>query len=292
LSELSHRSIGIFDSGIGGLTVFREISKILPREDLVYLGDTARVPYGTKSAATVTRYAIQNVRFLLKEDVKLIVVACNTASAFAVEALQKEFSIPILGVIEPGVAGALRIGGAASPDTPKPPSGSFELAKPDSHSRQLKICVIGTEGTIASEAYTKALHRRDPSVRVSGVACPLFVPLVEEGWWENEITQQIARHYLNETLDRGLDAMILGCTHYPLLKSTLRKVVGERVALVDSAEETARETALLLDKRGLLRESSARPTHRFFVTDSPERFQRVGSMLLGETLLNVRHVEI
>jgi len=268
---VSRSPIGIFDSGIGGLTVFKEIARLLPDEDLVYLGDTARVPYGTKSAATVTRYAIQNVRFLLRENVKLIVVACNTASAFALEAVRQEFSVPVLGVIEPGVAGALR-----------------SVAEKPSK----RIVVIGTEGTIASEAYVRALKRCDASVTVQGVACPLFVPLVEEGWWETEVTEKIAHMYLDQTLKSGVDAMILGCTHYPLLKRTLRRVVGPEVALVDSAEETARETALLLEKSGLRNPAGIAPVHKFCVTDSPKRFQHIGSMILERTLSNAYHVEI
>lgn len=268
---MSRRPIGIFDSGIGGLTVFKEIAKILPNEDLVYLGDTARVPYGTKSAATVTRYAVQNVRFLLREDVKLVVVACNTASAFALDALRREFDLPLLGVIDPGVAGALR---SVSTKNPK------------------RILVIGTEGTIASEAYGRALRQRDASVDAKGVACPLFVPLVEEGWWDNEITEKVARAYLDESMKSGLDTVILGCTHYPLLKTALRRVVGPRVSLVDSAEETAREVSLLLEKEGIKNPAGGPPSHKFYVTDSPERFQRVGSMILERTLANAQHVEI
>lgn len=268
---MPQRPIGIFDSGIGGLTVFREIAKLLPSEDLIYLGDTARVPYGTKSASTVTRYAIQNTRFLLQEGVKLVVVACNTASAFALEEIQKQFSIPILGVIDPGVTGALR----AVKDTKSP-----------------RICIIGTEGTVASGAYTRNLLQKNPSAAASAVACPLFVPLVEEGWWNHEVTEQIARTYLNETLKSGLDALILGCTHYPLLKETLRKVAGDSVRLVDSAEETARETANLLEGRGLLRRDTDSPSRKFCVTDSPERFRRIGSMIVGQAIENVHHVEI
>lgn len=268
---MPHRPIGIFDSGIGGLTVFREIAKILPHEDLIYLGDTARVPYGTKSAATVTRYAIQNVRFLLQENVKIVVVACNTASAFALDALRGQFSIPILGVIDPGVAGALRA---------------------VSKKRIKRIAVIGTEGTIASEAYSRKLREREPSTSITGAACPLFVPLVEEGWWNHDVTEQVGRVYLKEPLARGLDALILGCTHYPLLKTMLRKVAGDHVVLVDSAEETARETASLLDAHGILREAGANPVRKFFVTDSPERFQRVGKLILGREMTDVHHVEI
>jgi glutamate racemase len=268
---VSHRPIGIFDSGIGGLTVFREISKILPHEDLIYLGDTARVPYGTKSAATVTRYAIQNLKFLLQENIKLAVVACNTASAFALDELRGQFSIPLLGVIEPGVSGALR---AVSKRPTK------------------NICVIGTEGTIASEAYARKLREREPAANVSGVPCPLFVPLVEEGWWDHRITEQVARIYLKDALARGLDSLILGCTHYPLLKQTLRQIVGPETVLVDSAEETAREAAALLDSHDLKRGANDRPLRNFFVTDSPERFRKLGRMILAQELTNVHHVEI
>ncbi|HSA60543.1 MAG TPA: glutamate racemase [bacterium] len=268
---MPQRPIGIFDSGIGGLTVFREIAKILPHEDLIYLGDTARVPYGTKSASTVTRYAFQNVRFLLQERVKIVVVACNTASAFALEPLQKEFPIPILGVIEPGVSGALRAVATKA---------------------KRRVGVIGTEGTIASRAYSKSLERQDADLSVKSAACPLFVPLVEEGWWDNDVAESVARVHLRDLLAEGLDALILGCTHYPLLKKTLRRVAGDGITLVDSAEETARETASLLAARGLARASHPEPIRKFFVTDSPERFQRVGQRILGRELTNIHHVEI
>lgn len=265
---MSRRPIGIFDSGIGGLTVFKEISRILPREDLLYLGDTARVPYGTKSAETVRRYALQNVRFLLKEDVKMVIVACNTASAFALEELQKEFSIPILGVVEPGVEGALRT------------------------SRSKRIGVIGTEGTVSSSAYAKHLLRSDSSIFVTSSPCPLFVPLVEEGWWEGEVTEEIVRLYLKDMLKQEIDTLILGCTHYPLLKNTLQKVIGPHVALIDSAEETARIASLLLARQNLMRAENRNPRREFFVTDSPERFRRLGHLFLNEPLKDVRHVEI
>lgn len=267
---MSRQPIGIFDSGIGGLTVFREIAKLLPHEDLIYLGDTARVPYGTKSPSTVTRYALQNTRFLLSEGVKLVVVACNTASAFALTEIQGQFAIPILGVIEPGVTGALR----SVSDNPSP-----------------HVCVIGTEGTIASGVYTQSLVKQNSAVRAAGVACPLFVPLVEEGWWNHEVTEQVARTYLDTILKGPLDALILGCTHYPLLKETLRKVVGPRTALVDSAEETARVVGRLLKEKDLLAPART-ASHKFCVTDSPERFRRIGSMIVGQAIENVHHVEI
>ena len=265
---MSSHPIGIFDSGIGGLTVFREIARILPNESLLYLGDTARVPYGTKSAATVLRYALQNVRFLLEKNVKMVVVACNTASAFALEEVQKQFTIPVIGVIEPGVAGALK------------------------SSSSKRIGIIGTEGTIASSAYSRSILSKDPSSFVTSAACPLFVPLVEEGWWETSITEEIAQTYLGEMLKARIDTLILGCTHYPLLKRTLRKVAGETVTLIDSAEETARAASALLTEKNLMAKENRNPRREFFVTDSPERFQKMADLFLKQDLRDVHHVEI
>lgn len=277
---MPQRPIGIFDSGIGGLTVFKEIDRLLPNEDLVYLGDTARVPYGTKSAETVRRYAAQIVHFLLKKNVKMVVVACNTASAYAVKALRDEFSIPIVGVIEPGVTGALRT------------VGSFEPAKPDSHSRPLRIAVIGTEGTIASGAYAEEFQRQKPGLSIVGASCPLFVPLVEEGWLEGEVTEQIANFYLKDLLARNVNTLILGCTHYPMLKKTIKKVAGPGVSLIDSAEETARTVSDTLLETGLKRERNPARRLQFFVTDSPERFRKLGQLFLNQPLEDVHHVEI
>ncbi len=265
---MPRRPIAIFDSGVGGLTVFREIAKLLPFEDLIYLGDTARVPYGSKSAETVTRYAVQNVRFLLEEKAKLIIVACNTASAFALEALQPQFSLPILGVIEPGAAGALR------------------------ESASGRIGVIGTEGTIRSEAYTKSLLKRRPEAEVFSAPCPLFVPLVEEGWWSHDVTERVARIYLEPLIQQNIDSLILGCTHYPLLKTVLSKVAGPGIKLIDSAEETARETATLLAKQNLAETEPAEPSRVFCVTDTPDRFRRVARMILDLPLTDVRHVNL
>ena len=265
---MQDRPIGVFDSGIGGLTVFHEIIQILPHEDVIYLGDTARVPYGTKSAATVTRYAHQNVRLLLERNVKMVVVACNTASAFALPELQRKYEIPIVGVIEPGVKGALKM------------------------TRSKRVGVIGTEGTIQSNAYPKALQNLEPGLWVTSAACPLFVPLVEEGRWEGEVAEKITREYLHEMMTQKIDTLILGCTHYPLLKKTLQKVVGEGVSLIDSAKETAREAALLLTEKKLMRQENKNPLREFLATDSPERFQRIGNLFLKGPLKNVHHVEI
>ncbi len=261
-------AIGIFDSGIGGLTVFQEIAKILPEENLVYLGDTAHVPYGTKSAAAVTRYSLRNVVFLLQQRVKAVVVACNTASALALKELKKEFALPILGVINPGAQGALRV------------------------SRIKKIGVIGTEGTIKSGAYSEAIRLQDPKAQVTSIACPLFVPLVEEGWLEGDVVERVSQKYLHPLLQNKIDVLILGCTHYPLLKRSLQKVVGPEVSLIDSAEETANEIAQLLTEENLIRKENKNPRREYFVTDSPERFQRVGELFLGHPLKDVRQIEI
>lgn len=268
MSSAQDLPIGIFDSGIGGLTVFREIARLLPQEDLIYLGDTARVPYGTKSAQTVTRYALQNVRVLLERGVKMIVVACNTASAFALPTLECEFPIPILGVIRPGVEGALHF------------------------SRTRRIGVIGTQGTIESGTYAKLLREANPQVQVFSTPCPLFVPFVEEGRWEGEIVEAVAKEYLQKMVEGQIDTLILGCTHYPLLKKALRKVMGPEVSLIDSAEETAREVSKILTEKKQMHHQNKNPAREFWVTDSPERFRKLGELFLGSPLKNVRHVEI
>ncbi len=245
--------IGIFDSGIGGLTVFREMRRQLPGEDLIYLGDTARVPYGTKSAETVTRYSQQNVRFLLQQGVKLVVVACNTASAFALEKLQKEFSIPIIGVIHAGVKRVLQA------------------------SATQRIGIIGTEGTIRSESYTQEILRQAPSAQVFSQACPLFVPLVEEGWQDTAVAQATAETYL-APLRGKIDTLILGCTHYPLLKKVIGQVLGPEVQLIDSAEETAKEVKGLV----IPSQKTTSAADRFFVSDSTERFMKVAKVFLKD----------
>ena len=253
-------SIGVFDSGIGGLTVLREITKILPNENTVYLGDTARVPYGSKSKETIERYSFEIATFLLKHDIKILVAACNTASAFAVPKLKTGLSIPVTGVIEPGARAAA-------------------LA-----SKVNRIGVIGTEGTIKSSAYTTAIKAVKPGAEVFVQACPLFVPLVEEGWAEDEVTAIIAQRYLSDFKDAGIDTLVLGCTHYPLLKDTIDSVMGEGVTLIDSAASTAIEVKKILEEKGLINDVSDRGAHKFFVTDSPERFMTVGRRFFGEKL--------
>ena len=265
MQEVS-RPIGIFDSGIGGLTVFKEVRKSLPSEDLIYLGDTARVPYGTKSPATVTRYALENSAFLMAHQVKMLVVACNTASACSLDIIQKRFPVPAIGVVDPGAKAAV----AAS---------------------QGRIGIIGTEGTIQSGAYTKAIQRLAPHLTVLSQSCSLFVPLVEEGWVDNEVVLKVAEHYLADLRRNGIDTLVLGCTHYPLLKATIRKVMGEEVRIIDSSEAVLQEIVSILDGRGLRRTEGQGQSH-LYVTDLPQRFERVGRFFLGEDLPPVCRVDL
>lgn len=265
---MPERAIGIFDSGVGGLTVLRELRRQLPHEELVYLGDTARVPYGTKSPQTVGRYAREAARFLVGQRVKLLVVACNTASAVALDELAAIHRLPVVGVIEPGARRALEV------------------------TRGGRIGVIGTEGTVRSRAYERALLAGNPDVRVCAAPCPLFVPLAEEGWAEHAIARLAAAEYLAPLLRQEIDTLVLGCTHYPLLKRTLQEVVGDGVQLIDSAEETAKTVAELLAREGLARREGAPGAPRYFVTDVPERFERVGGAFLGAPLAGVSTVTL
>jgi glutamate racemase len=264
---VSERAIGVFDSGVGGLTVFKEIAELLPGEELVYLGDTARVPYGTKSPTTVLRYALEAAAFLSDQRVKMLVVACNTASSVALTELEERFSLPVVGVIEPGARKAAAL------------------------TRNRRVGIIGTEGTVKSGAYTRAIQAIDPAIEVFSLACPLFVPLVEEGWMDHPVTHLTAREYLAPLLDERIDTLVLGCTHYPLLKRTLNTVLGAGVQLVDSAQETATLVSDVLRQRDQYRRSQAAPP-RIFVTDIPARFERVGGTFLGAPLQGVRQVQI
>lgn len=265
---MPERAIGVFDSGVGGLTVLRELQCHLASEELVYLGDTARVPYGTKSPQTVCRYAQEAARFLVGQRVKLLVIACNTASAVAVDLLAKEHRLPVVGVIEPGARRALEV------------------------TRNGRVGVIGTEGTIRSGAYERALRAGCADVTVFTAACPLFVPLVEEGWAGHEIARMAAREYLQPLLDQQIDTLVLGCTHYPLLKPVLQEVVGPAVELIDSAAETAKTVAQLLQSHGLQRRTAAVASSRFFVTDIPDRFQLVGGAFLEAPLRDVATISL
>lgn len=262
------RPIGVFDSGIGGLTVFAAVRRHLPDESLIYLGDTARVPYGTKSAETVVRYARECAAFLIDRGVKALVVACNTASAHALPELARRFDLPVLGVVLPGARAAL----AAT--------------------KSRAIGVIGTAGTIASNAYGNALKELDPSVRVVSRACPLFVPLVEEGWLDNEVTLAAARRYLDGMRSEGMDALILGCTHYPLLADVIRRTMGDGVVLVDSAETTARSLKELLLDRGIQADGPLEPRHQIYVTDLPAKFEAIAGRFLGAEMPPIARVDL
>ncbi len=262
------KAIGIFDSGVGGLTVLKAVIKALPQEDTIYLGDTARVPYGTKSPETVTRYSHEITSFLVKRDIKLLVAACNTASSVSLDSLKKRFDLPIVGVIEPGARRAA------------------------CETRSGKVGVIGTEGTIRSSAYTKAIKRINPEIEVITRPCPLFVPLAEEGWVDNEVAKLTARIYLEGLQNDGVDTLVLGCTHYPILKPVIAETMGPGVKLVDSAEETARTVAEILGNENLLRPSSEKGNHHFFVTDVPAGFIRVGNRFLGGKLGDVHQVSL
>lgn len=258
------KPIGIFDSGIGGLTVLKEIFRKLPNESTVYLGDTARVPYGIRSPETVTRYSFENTKFLFSKEVKMIVVACNTASSVSLEAIKNSAPVPFVGVIEPGAKAA-----AAA-------------------TKNRKIGIIGTEATIKSNAYAKAIMNIDNNIEVFGIACPLFVPLVEEGWTKGRIAEMIAQEYLQEIKRKDIDTLVLGCTHYPLLKEVISTVLGENIHLIDSAIETAGEIEAVLEGLSLLNTSEGNGAREFFVTDSPEKFKTVGERFLGE---HIKHIE-
>jgi glutamate racemase len=250
------RPIGIFDSGVGGLTVVGQVRKMLPRERIVYFGDTARVPYGTKSKETVTKFSVENIEFLMRNDVKMVIVACNTASALSLAFLKKCFRVPIIGVIEPGARAAVSV------------------------TRNKKIGVIGTSATVASGSYEKTIKRIDPRMSLFAQSCPLFVPLVEEGWIDTDVTRKMAETYLRPLKKKGIDTLIMGCTHYPILKDVIQKTIGKEVLLVDSAKEVAKETKDILDASGLLNHSRAEKAHSFFVSDEPARFIKMAETFL------------
>lgn len=259
--------IGVFDSGIGGLTVVRALLERLPSERILYFGDTARVPYGVKSPETVAQYAAQITDFLLERQVKLLIVACNTMAAVAAEAIRARSPVPVLDVIEVGA----RVAAAAT--------------------RNREVGVIGTLTTVRSSAYEHAIHGHDAAIRIHGQACPLFVPLVEEGWLDHPVTRLTAEEYLAPLLARRIDTLVLGCTHYPLLAPLLQQVAGDSIRLVDSAATTAERVAALLERDRLLNPGDNLPQHRFFVTDVPQRFQAVGERFLGRLLPEIEVVK-
>ena len=271
-SSLQKRApIGVFDSGVGGLTVFREIMRQIPNEKIIYFGDTARVPYGSKSRETVTRYSEQIVRFLRTFQVKTIVVACNTASACALETLERNIDIPIIDVVKPGAKAAAET------------------------TRNGRIGVIATEATIGSQIYTEYIKKLNKDVTIYGKACPLFVPLVEEGLLQDPVTNEIARRYLTELIDINIDTLILGCTHYPLIRSTLGRIMGEGVTLVNPAYETALELKEMLISLELLNDETpglGSNQYRFYVSDKAEKFVRFANSIIKYGILSAKAVNI
>jgi glutamate racemase len=264
----SDAPIGIFDSGVGGLTVFRAIERRLPRESLVYLGDTARIPYGVRSPATVQRYALECASFVRAKGVKAIVIACNTASAVAAAFLRERCSVPVLGVIGPGSRRAVE------------------------KTRNGHIGVIATEATVASGAYERAMLAIRNGLEIKSRACPLFVPLAEEGWLNHAVTRQVAEEYLAELRSSRVDTLVLGCTHYPILRPVIEDTMGGNVNFIDSGLAVADEVAKLLEERGLTRTSGDSPSQEFYVTDSAARFRRVAELFLGRPLESVETVEL
>lgn len=264
---MQEKPIGIFDSGIGGLTVLKEIAKLLPNENLIYLGDTARVPYGIRSAETVIKYSLECAFFLFRKEIKMLVVACNTSSSLSLEILKKKLPIPVIGVIEPGVKAALKV------------------------TKNGKIGIIGTEATIQSEAYPKKIKSINPDIEVVSKACPLFVPLVEEGILEGKIAELVVERYLKELKNSGIDTLVLGCTHYPLLKKTIQQYMGG-IQLVDSAQEIAQEVKDLLFLQKLINKNSKAGAKTFYVTDSPERFKKIGEIFLNYEIKNIFNVSL
>ena len=264
---MKESAIGIFDSGLGGLTVFSALHHFLPQESLFYLGDTARLPYGNKSASTVQRYAQEDADFLVQQGVKLLVVACNTASAFALQTLREHFSLPIFGVIEPGARAAVQV------------------------TRNKKIGVLGTRGTVASGAYDKELLALDPELKVFSQACPLFVPLVEEAWHESAEARSIAAFYAAPLLQAGVDTVILGCTHYPLLKPLLQEIFGKNVQLIDAGRVLAEELQAFLQSKNWCA-THRKPQLEVWVSDVPQRFAELAQIFFGESLPPAKQVVV
>jgi glutamate racemase len=267
MHDISSLPLGVFDSGIGGLTVVHSLLQTLPHENIIYFGDTARVPYGPKSPETVRSYAKQDAHFLVSQQVKMIVIACNTVSAVALDVVQKEANVPVVGVIVPGAKSAIQ------------------------SSKKKRIGVIGTKATIASNAYTNAIRLFDSDAKVFGKACPLFVPLAEEGLTNHQATEMIAKEYLFSFKQEKIDTLVLGCTHYPILSPIIQKSVGEDVTLIDSGVAVAEEVQQLLEEKNLRNTSKHKPNILFYVSDVPEKFTEVGERFLGMKMGKVRRAE-
>lgn len=271
LKEKREAPIGVFDSGVGGLTVAKEIMYQIPNEKVVYFGDTARVPYGSKTKETVTRYSLQIIRFLKTQNVKAIVAACNTASAYALEEIEAEADVPVIGVVKPGAKMAVE------------------------STKNGKIGVIGTRGTVGSATYSTYIKQLNPDIEVIEKACPLFVQLVEEGLWEDPVTEEIAKRYLFDLIDSGIDTLILGCTHYPMIRKTLQRIMGDDVRLINPAYETARELKVMLEEQELLSDRApglGTNVHRFYVSDAAERFQEFANSILKYGILSAKVINI
>lgn len=270
IDDRRHAPVGVFDSGVGGLTVAREIMRQLPKEHIVYFGDTARVPYGSKSKDNIIRYSRQIVRFLQTKEVKAIVIACNTASALALDIVRSETDIPVIGVIIPGARSAIQA------------------------TETKKIGVIGTEATIRSEMYTKIMQEMDPEVKVTGKACPLFVPLVEEGFAKHHVTEEIIDYYLKPMRESDIDTLILGCTHYPLLRSGIRAYMGEAVNIVNPAYETAMDLKELLEREHMANDSltGEHAEYDFYVSDAAEKFRRFADTIWPYEIDTTKQISI
>ena len=266
MNEMNERPIGVFDSGIGGLTVVRALSARLPNENIVYFGDTARVPYGPKSPTVVREYAVQDVDFLVSREVKMVVIACNTVSAVAIDVVQKRAHVPVLAVILPGAREAVRA------------------------TKSKRVGIIGTIATVNSGAYTNAVRQIDPDVRVFARACPLFVPLAEEGWIDHKVTAMVAKEYLFPLSLEKIDTLILGCTHYPVLREAIAAAVDPRVTLIDSGAAVAEDVERVLDEKNLRNPSRLKPNLEFFVSDLPARFTEIGERFLGRKMGRVHRV--
>lgn len=265
---MDNRPIGIFDSGIGGLTVMREVMEQLPYENLIYFGDTARIPYGSRSVQTIKKYSYQCAQFLKSKDVKAIVIACNTASSIALDYLKKHFDVPVIGVIEPGARSAASI------------------------TKNGHIGVIGTTATINSSAYQEKIMEFKHDAEVIGIPCPLFVPIVEEGWEYSNVAELTAEKYLTELIEHDIDALVLGCTHYPILRYTIKKVVGPYVKLVNPAFETAKDLKKVLKDLDILNENFDMPKYEYYVSDAPERFRRLGGNFLKKEIDDLSEIAI
>ena len=265
---LNNNPIGVFDSGLGGLTVLKALKEKLPNESFIYFGDTAHVPYGTKSAKSIIQYSEKITTFLIKHHVKTVVIACNTASSVAAQYLRNKFDIPIFDVVSPCVDSAVKI------------------------SKNKNIGVIGTQSTISSNSYTNAFKKRNSALNIYEKACPLFVPLIEEGWENNQISIDITMEYLKGFRSHKIDTLVLGCTHYPIMKKTIQSVIGQDIHLISSGDAVANTIHQNLQKHHLKANSNNTPTDFFYVSDFPQKFNELGSQFLGHSLINLRHIQL